>query len=279
MYAFIHIEKTGGSTLTGILRRSFGTRHCDIRLPASKRPLNRADRRQCIDLIDLRRVQRLYRNLSGIAGHYVKPYNELGRLPMLRFFMFVRDPASRFRSHFLNRAKCHTEQAFHDWTSESWNHNWQTKMIAGEPNSAKAIDLIAERIGFVGLTERFDESLVMLEQWLGEPDFRGEYRPANQLHQKRRPHDLARQRTDLSYLQSDHVRARIAEFNAEDQKVYDFVTSTVFPQQVAAYQHDLPTKLQILQQRCRGAGLLMESLWSGFYRNFIYEPLVAAHAF
>jgi hypothetical protein len=33
VYAFIHIEKTAGSTLTTILRRSFGTRRSDIRLP------------------------------------------------------------------------------------------------------------------------------------------------------------------------------------------------------------------------------------------------------
>ena len=37
------------------------------------------------------------------------------------------------------------------------------------------------RIGFVGLTEAFDESLLMLGQWLGEPRFRPEYRPVNQL--------------------------------------------------------------------------------------------------
>jgi hypothetical protein len=37
MYAFVHIEKTAGSCLNTILRRSFGMRHCDIRLPLAKR--------------------------------------------------------------------------------------------------------------------------------------------------------------------------------------------------------------------------------------------------
>lgn len=37
MYAFVHIEKTAGSTLNTIFRRSLGTRHCDIRLRLAKR--------------------------------------------------------------------------------------------------------------------------------------------------------------------------------------------------------------------------------------------------
>jgi hypothetical protein len=227
----------------------------------------------------LQRVQRLYRNLSGIAGHFITPYSELARqCPNLRFFAFLRDPMARFRSQYLNRSPSHTEQAFDEWASGKWTHNWQTRMIAGEPNAEKAIDIIGRRVGFIGLTERFDESVVMLGEWLGEPGFRGEYRPANQLKKKRRPRDLARERTDMSYLKTDRVRARMAEINAEDQKVYDFVTSTVFPQQVAAHRESLPSKVEALQQRCREAGLLMESLWANFYRNFVYEPLVRWHA-
>src|SRR5215468_545457 len=74
MYAFVHIEKTGGSTLNTIFRRSFGARHCDVRLPLAKRPNDRHDDRVCVQAEDLRRVRRLYRNLRGISGHNVKPY-------------------------------------------------------------------------------------------------------------------------------------------------------------------------------------------------------------
>ena len=279
MYAFIHIEKTGGSTLTTILRRSFGTRHCDIRLPLAKRRYHSRVQRACIDLADLQRVQLLYRNLCGIAGHFVTPYSELARqCPELRYFAFVRDPVARYRSHFLNRSLSHTEQAFDEWTASAWSQNWQTRMIAGEPNAEKAIEIIEQRVGFIGLTERFDESVVMLGDWLGEPSFRGEYRPANQLKKKRRPRDVAREQTDMRYLKTDRALARMAEVNAEDQKVYDYVTSTVFPRQVAALREALPAKVAALQQRCHDAGLLMESLWANFYRNFVYEPLVRCHA-
>ena len=275
MYAFVHIEKTGGTTLNSILRRSFGTGHCDIRLPLRKRRQDQQDRRICVDAVDLRRVRRLYRNLQGIAGHNVKPYADLSLVcPEIRFVTLLRAPAARFRSHFLNRADGHDQTAFDRWISAGWVHNWQTKMIAGEPNAEKAIEFIATRFGFVGLTERFDESLLLLGQWLGESGFRPEYRRENQLSEKRRPRDIARQQADMSYLNSADVRARIAEINAEDQKVYDFVTSNIYPRQIAAYRGNLECALQQLQEHNRCAERLAEPAWGRFFRNYIYKPLL-----
>jgi hypothetical protein len=277
MYAFIHVEKTGGSTLLTILRRSFGARHCDIRVPLDRRPATYRDIRPCIKAEDVQRARRLYRHLRGIAGHNVKPYGDLGsNYPETRFFTFIRNPWSRFLSHYLNRGRCYTREAFDQWISASWVHNWQTKMIAGEPSANKAIELISQRIGFVGLTERFDESVVMLGQWLDEPGFRGEYRAVNQLSKKKRPRDLVRQRTDMSYLDSAEVRARIDEVNAEDQKVYDFVTSTVYPRQLAAYRGDLATQVRELQEknRCAGRLSMLEPIWPNFLRNWLYKPML-----
>jgi hypothetical protein len=275
MYAFMHIEKTAGSTMTTILRRSFGTRHCDIRLPMAKRLARNLDRKPCIDRADLASARRLYPNLQCIAGHSVKPYEELGEMaPEIRFFTFLRDPAKRFLSHYLNRACVYTRDAFDAWVSTPWTQNWQTKVIAGVPDANKAIEIINERIGFIGLTERFDESLVLLSQWIAEPRFTGEYRRVNQLAEKRRPRDIERERTDMSYLKTDYAQQRIAEANAEDQKVYDYVMSTVYPRQVAAYQGDLAADVLKLQERNRNSSRLHEPLWPAFYRNCVYKPLL-----
>jgi hypothetical protein len=275
MYAFMHIEKTAGSTMTTILRRSFGTRHCDIRLPIAKRLARNYDRKPCIDRADLERALRLYPKLRSIAGHSVKPYEELGEMaPEVRFFTFLRNPAKRFLSHFLNRACIYTREAFDVWVSTPWTQNWQTKVIAGVPDANKAIEIIEERIGFIGLTERFDESLVMLGQWIAEPGFSGEYRRVNQLQEKRRPRDLERERTDMAYLKTEYAQQRIAEANAEDQKVYDYVLSKVYPRQVAAYQGNLEADVLKLQDRNRHCGRLHEPLWPAFYRNCVYKPLL-----
>jgi hypothetical protein len=275
VYAFIHIEKTAGSTLTTILRRSFGTRHSDIRLPPAKRRTGERDLRPCIDADDLRRAQRVYPALACIAGHNVKPYGGLGTLGTeIRFFTFLRDPAARYVSHYLNRAGVYTRDAFESWLSSGWTHNWQTKKIAGVADADRAIEIIGRRVGFIGLTERFDESLVLLAHWLAEPAFRGEYRPVNQLREKRRPRDIERERTDTRYLDTDDARQRIAAANAEDQKLYDYVVTRMYPRLVAEYPGDLAADVQRFQLRNRSAGRLFEPLWPRFYRNCIYKPLL-----
>lgn len=275
MYAFVHIEKTAGTTLNNILRRALGTRHCDIRLPLSKRRNDREDHRICVEADDLRRVRRLYRNLRGIAGHNVKPYANLHlACPDIEFITVLRDPYSRFRSHFLNRAPGHTREALNEWLDGGWTHNWQTKMIAGEPDGAKAIELIRTRFGFVGLTEKFDESLLMLRHWLGDPNLNFTYKPVNCIGAKQRPRDAARKKDDMSYLESPEVRAQIAAANAEDQKVYDYVTSTVYPNQRAAYGANLAAELNELRERNQAATKLSEPFVGSFMRNYVYKPLI-----
>jgi hypothetical protein len=280
MYAFVHIERTAGRTVISILRRSFGTGHCDIRLPLAKRcgdrPQRQLDRRVLVDAEMLRRIRHIYRHLKGIAGHNVKPYGELGvSNPEIRFFTFLRDPAARLRSHFLNaRLVNHSPQEFERWIAATWVHNWQTKMIAGEPNAQKAIELLSTRVEFVGLTERFDASVLMLGQWLQEPRFCPTYRPINQLSDKRPPHEVAHLHRNTSYLDSDPARTRIQEALCEDQKVYDFVKSTIFPRQISAYQGELESDLRDLQLRNREAGRLPEPMWSSIVRNYIYKPLL-----
>jgi len=244
-------------------------------LPLIKRRKDRHDLRAFVEAADLRRVRRLYRDLRGIAGHNVKPYGDLhAKYPEIEFFTFLRNPVSRFRSHFLNRAPGHTQEALDKWLAADWVHNWQTKMIAGEPNAQKAIDLIGERFGFVGLTESFDESLLLMRQWMREPELPVEYRSLNRISDKQRTRDVARAKSDMSYLNSPSVVARIQEANAEDQKVYDFVTSTIYPQQVAAFNGDLQLEMDELRLKNLFADNLTEPYTGSFMRNFIYKPLI-----
>lgn len=278
MYAFVHIEKTAGTTLNGVLRRWFGTRHCDIRLPLAKRRDDRDDHRVCVDAADLRRVRRLYRNLRGIAGHNVKAYADLGvECPEIRYFTFLRDPVARFRSHFLYRAPHPTHEACQQRLATDWVHNWQTKMIAGEPNADKAIELISRSFGFVGFTERFDESLLILRRWLRAPSLSAGYRFLNRSVERKSVRNAVRQCTDLSFLESTDIRNQIRAANVEDQKVYDFVASNIYPAQRAAYLGNLDQDLKELQTLNQTANAMDEPTTSRLVRNYIYKPLLHCH--
>jgi Sulfotransferase family len=278
MYALVHIEKTAGTTLTAILRRSFGTGHCDIRLPLAKRGAPRDDLRPPIDALDLRRVQRIYRQLTGISGHDVKAYSNLHlAYPQLRFFTFVRDPSKRYISHFLTRC-ANMPDDLDRWLDAGWTHNWQTKMIAGQPSAEKAIEMIDKRFGFVGLTERFDESLLMFGQWLNEPAFRTDYRPLNQRSENRGYRDTARNDIGLDFINTAEFCARIEHVNSEDQKVYDYVASVVFARQRAAYRGDLEVDGREFQAWNNQIVPFAESKSSRFLRNYVYKPLLHCRA-
>jgi hypothetical protein len=272
LYAFVHIEKTAGRTVRAVLLRSFGAGHCEIRTPYAKREPEVDDRRVAVTSDDLRKVRRFYRRLRGIAGHNVKPYSDLQRAaPDLRYFTFLRDPVRRYLSHFKNRSRSYAREDFERWAAAGWTHDWQTRMIAGEASAQKAIDLIATRIGFVGFTESFDESLLMLGQWLGEPGFRPEYRPVNQLAGKQRARDSAREQADLSYLGAPEVRARLQEINALDQQVYDFALRECHVRQRGAYAGDLAADVANLRARNATLAAWTEPLSSRLLRNWVYK--------
>jgi hypothetical protein len=273
LYAFAHIDKTAGRTVRAVLRRSFGAGHCEIRTPYARRPADRNDRSVCVTGDDLRRVRRIYRGLRGIAGHNVKPYSDLHlACPGIRYFTWLRDPVARYLSHYRNKAGSYSRADFERWASSSSMHDFQAKTLAGEASAQKAIDLLASRVGFVGLTEAFDESLLMLGQWLGEPDFRPEYRPVNRLADKQRARDAARARADLGYLDAPEVRARLSEVNALDQQIYDFAVRELFARQRQAYVGDLAADVAALRARNQQVSDWSEPLSGRLLRNWVYKP-------
>jgi hypothetical protein len=273
LYAFVHIDKTGGRTVRAVLRNSLGTGHCEIRTPYARRPADPNDRSVWVTAADLRRVRRIYRGLRGIAGHNVKPCSDLqAEAPDLRYFTFLRDPVKRWLSHYKNKAGNYGRADFDRWAAAAWTHDFQTRTLAGEADAGRAVELLERQVGFVGLTEAFDESLLMLGQWLGEPRYRPEYRAVNQLTEKSRRRDEARTRTDLGYLEAPDVQARLREINSVDQQVYDWAVRERFERQRAAYRGDLAA--DVAELRRRNAALVeWDEPWSSrALRNWVYKP-------
>jgi hypothetical protein len=273
VYAFTHIDKTGGRTVREVLRRSFGAGHCEIRTPYARRPADPNDRSVHVTGADLRRVRRIYRRLRGIAGHNVKPYSDLDTAwPDIRYFIFLRDPVKRYLSHYKNKALQYDRADFDRWASLVPMQDFQTRTLAGEAHAERAIDLIGRRVAFVGLTDAFDESLLMLGRWLDDPLYRPEYRPVNRLVDKSRARDAAREQADLSYLDDPAVRARLLEMNQQDQRVYDFAVREFFDRQRAAYGAGLADDVAALRQRSREVDDWSEPLSGRLLRNWVYKP-------
>ena len=226
LLVFVHINKTAGTTLRFILRSSYGARHCDVE------PWHGAWTDPPFSTADLKRVRKLYPRLASIAGHRVSGYVDLEEPGTdFRYLTFLREPvalcASRFQYQLDYRKKQNLE--FEAWIEKDWVRNAQTQRIGGTTDARAAIDVIHRKAMFVGLTERFDESVVLL-QALRAPDLDIAYAPENVAKKS----DVAKR-----LLADPGTRRMIEEANEADLELYDHVVREVYPVQQAAYGDSL----------------------------------------
>ncbi|HEU4354061.1 MAG TPA: hypothetical protein VFT27_00590 [Actinomycetota bacterium] len=226
LLVFVHINKTAGTTLRQILRSSYGGRHADVE------PWHGPWEDPPFSTPDLRRVRRLYPRLASVAGHRVTGYTELEEPgTQMRYVTFLREPismcASRFQYQLDYRKK---ERVFEDWIRNDWVRDAQTQRIGGTTSAADAIATIEKREMFVGLTERFDESMVLLRA-LRAPDLDIRYERAN----------VAKSSRIAKELLSDPVTRRmIEEANQADLELYEHVVRELYP----SFQRDFGDGLE-----------------------------------
>jgi hypothetical protein len=222
MLVFVHINKTAGRTVRYILRSTYGARHCDVE------PLHARSNATPFSTPDLRRVRKLYPSLASIAGHRISGYVDLVEPGTeFRYFTVLREPvklcASRFQYHVDYRGK--KDLVFEDWIQQEWLRNAQTTRIAGTPSAAAAIDVIERKQMFVGVSERFDESMVLLKALRAE-DLDIAHTPVN----------VARRNTIADALLADpKSRDALVEANGADLELYEYVTTDLYPRLCREY--------------------------------------------
>jgi hypothetical protein len=227
MIVFVHISKTAGTTVTYILRSSYGLRHCQVE------PWGAKWTGPPFSSHDLQRLRRLYPNLESIAGHRVRGYVDLQENGTeFRYFTFLRHPLKRLASYYqfkvLDKGY---EDAFENWiVQREWPHNRQTKAIAGVVDVDEAIRTIKEKNIFVGLAERFDESIVMLKSLV-----------ANDLNISYKRVNVARKDTIKDrLLATESTRQMLIEANQADLELYNYVEQELYP----TYQQEYGSSLQ-----------------------------------
>ncbi|MDH3719131.1 MAG: hypothetical protein OES79_13520 [Planctomycetota bacterium] len=261
MLAFVHIAKTAGTTITQVLRQSLGARHCDIRLWPHVRYSQLV-----VTADDIRRLSLIYWRLESIAGHKVVPYSDLHyAYPHLRFYTFCREPLARMASYYQMLVQKGTvADDFFSWirTGECWN--WQTQILAGYQDADAAIEKLQHNVGFVGLTERFNESLVMYRRWAGQPEIDIRYTSRN----------VAADNCIKQRLLTDPAsRAALADANREDLKLYDYIVRKYFPRQQKVYGPTLAADVAQFEQNNKPRVTTI-SMCGKLMRDFVYKPLM-----
>ena len=253
MLAHIHLMKTAGQTISWILRQSFGGNHCD--LVGRRHELASA----------VRWAKRFYPNLRSISGHCVVPYGDLDQAGLApRFFTFLRDPLDRCVSHYqFSVQKDGCPLTFGRWLEK--HQDYQTRKLCGARDAERAIELLEQRVGFVGLVERFDESLVLLRHWCGAPEMDLRYRSRNIAADNRIKRDI---------LSDAATVARIRACHQHDDKLYRHVREVVYPRQISRFGPGLSAALQDLQDSLPGpATLSFQQFVATAKRNVLYKPL------
>ena len=250
MIAFVHIEKAAGTTMNLILRQSFGLRHCDVKY-RDVRDVSAVD-----DEITFARS--CHFSLRSIAGH--------GLLPMgihdsqIALYTLLREPVSRCVSHYQYQVERMGRRiAFKDWIRNKRYHDYQVTKIAGTRDLEKAKIILRERFFFVGLVERFDESIAALAALSPYPlDIR--YRSKNV---------ASREVISQSIRNDDGLRALIGQANSLDIALYEYAKTELYPHflEMAASRERMFLPSKYRSRLC----LLGNKAW----RNFVYKPLYA----
>jgi hypothetical protein len=208
MMIFLHIPKTAGSTFQFILENSLGLTACHTN--HTKRPV--------FTQKDLDFARKIFPVLRSIAGHNLVDPLSLS-VPDPFYLTFLREPVARVISQYQDSLFSGQRGTFEEELRQNESlENLQVKLMAGGKNLDKAKRFL-ERCGFVGLTEKFELSLHVLERLSPYP--------LNYNYKRRR---VAPDNRVKQSLESDSRLIEMArEYNRLDLELYSFAVNEIFP--------------------------------------------------
>ncbi|MGO9586017.1 MAG: hypothetical protein ACLP2Y_07475 [Limisphaerales bacterium] len=208
MIVFLHIPTTAGSSFQFILENSLGAFACHTN--HNKKPV--------FDQDDFDFARKMFPGLRSIAGHNLIDPLSL-TIPNPFYMTFLREPVARVFSQYQGSVLNGNRRTFEEeLLRREGLENLQVKLMAGGRNLDKAKRFL-ETCGFVGLTEKFELSLQVMERL-------GPY-PLN-LNYKRR-HVAPDNRIKKSLENDSRLVEMAREYNRLDLELYSFAVNEIFP--------------------------------------------------
>lgn len=226
MLVFDHINKTAGTSFRFILENSFGLSMCQVN--------HLKKRHSQVSRADLEWVKKVFPRLKCLVGHGFYRAPELFADQKNLFLMtFLRDPVSRTISHYLHHYEVGNTDMTLETALEQWSilNNYQVKKIVGRADLDEAKEFLDKYYDFVGLTERFDESLFILSQRC-QYNLNLKYQSLNK---------SARSFKD-ELLDNIELVKKIEEHNQLDIKLYAFVQEVLYPRYIRQLNVNLPER-------------------------------------
>ena len=215
MICLTHIPKTGGTTFRYILINNYSWRHYDF--PESKKKF--------VNLSEYPFNSCVIRHIKSMSGHWLRYSDNTKHLvPDLKFIVFLRDPIMRIISLFFHIQRYENSGInFKKWVENEYKgpilSNFQTKYIAGDNNLELAKSILQNGYFFVGLTELFDESLLILRKKLG---VHFDVRYVIKRYSKNRSREILNDNYNKKSLE------KLYEHNDLDLQLYKYVKNDLF---------------------------------------------------
>ncbi|MCJ7603818.1 MAG: sulfotransferase family 2 domain-containing protein [Desulfobulbaceae bacterium] len=237
--------KAAGTTLHYVLRQNFGINYIEFyKIPSVS---DQASYLRCLKL--------LCPNLKGIGGHPPRANSEFKTIfPDIQYFTFLRDPIQRFYSFYNGQLKNGVHKDSIEQRCRLVQHqDYQTKFLLGcrsweemefvadKNDLEKAKRILQRDYSFVGIVERFDESLLLMKTLLNQQDFDPRY-------EKRNVKNSAKKRRTLSKKDLTHI----VKANQFDMELYAFAQEVIWPDQVEQYGEYLDDDLASFQKNNNG---------------------------
>jgi len=263
MLCFVHIEKTAGTTLHRVFMNNYPEY---VHLKPWSLWSNQEENDFTRD--EFRYLRRLLPWTRAIGGHSLRAYlryEAVSRTPV-RYVTFLREPISRYLSHF----RYQRDVMKLPWTLESFSaeprfNNYMTGRLSATGDLEEAKHVLRHQFAFVGLMEQFDRSLVLMKALLGLKRFDTRYEACNVNRRSRRltggecPESLG---------------ARLRRNNALDLELYRFAEREVFPAYLRAVGADLEERLRRHLEALEGFRFpRLPGIVSRLYMQAVHRPL------
>jgi hypothetical protein len=221
------------------------------------------------DVEDFRRLRRLHPGLRSVSGHPVTLFGGAERVwPDLRYFALLREPCSRVASHYQYHLRTENpDLGWQEWLDWPVVHDHMTRMLSPTIDVDDAIANLERHRVFVGLLERFDESLVL---------FRRLVAPGLNIAYERR--NVARDTSVARELMADAGAVEgMRAISRKDLQLHEYVTQELYPRYVKEYGPTLADDVEAFR-RDRAAGInRLNMKLSGLYSRLVFEPAVRWH--